>query len=224
MVIFSEYASQFFTGIRRNIIFAVISIIFPHMNTLNTIFLPVRLIFSHETVNRLGLKSMRDERYWIVAKNARGRLIDIGCGNNGLVKLYGNDSVGVDVFDFGGEAVILEDTSNLPFEDKSFNTAAFVACLNHITNREKVLQEVSRVLTDDGIVCVTMLTPLIGLIRHKLAWWDPDQKDRGMKSDEDMGLSTSYLLELFNKSGFQLIRRQKFVLGLNNFYVFRKKL
>lgn len=194
------------------------------MDVLNTIFLPFRLVFSHETVNRFGLRSMRDERYQIVANNARGRLIDIGCGNNGLVRLYGNDSVGIDVFDFGGGAVILNDTSKLPFEDKSFNTATFVACLNHITNREKVLQEVRRVLTDDGIVCVTMLTPVIGLIRHKLAWWDPDQNDRGMKSDEDMGLSTSYLLDLFYKAGFQLIKKQKFVLGLNNFYLFRKKL
>lgn len=166
---------------------------------------------------------MRDERYEIVAKNARGRLLDIGCGNNGLVKLYGHESVGVDVYDFDGGAMILEDTSKLPFGNGSFNTATFVACLNHITNREKVLEEVKRVLTDEGIICMTMLTPVIGLIRHKLAWWDPDQNDRGMKTDEAMGLSTSYLIELFDKSGFRLIKKQRFVLGLNNLYVFKKK-
>jgi SAM-dependent methyltransferase len=189
---------------------------------LNFIALPIRLIFSHETINKMGLKSLRDERYDIVRKNLRGRLIDIGCGNNALVKSYGNNSVGVDVFDFGGDAMIVEDASSLPFEEKSFQSASFVACLNHITNREEVLRETSRLLTDNGRVYMTMLTPVTGYVRHKLAWWDPDQHDRGMKSEEKMGLSHQYLVDLFSRCGFRLVKRQRFILGLNNFYVFEK--
>lgn len=66
---------------------------------LNVIGLPVRLIFSHETVNKLGLRSLKDERYDIVKRYVTGRLIDIGCGDNELVRSYGHGSVGVDVYD-----------------------------------------------------------------------------------------------------------------------------
>ncbi len=189
----------------------------------NWIFLPIRLVFSHETVNRLGLRSLRDERYAVIKKHVKGRLIDIGCGNNGLVKEYGNNSVGVDVYDFGGDALIVEDTSKLPFENKAFNTASFVACLNHIINREEVIAEVNRILSDDGRVCLTMLTPKIGTLRHKLAWWDPDQNDRGIKEGEELGLSHEYIINLFENAGFRLVIQDSFVLGLNNIYVFQKQ-
>jgi len=189
---------------------------------LNFIFLPIRLILSHETINRLGLRSLRDERYDIVKRNIHGRLIDIGCGNNELVKTYGHNSVGVDVYDFGGEALIVEDTSNLPFEDKTFQSASFVACLNHIVNRKEVLLEINRLLTRRGRVYMTMLSPAVGKLRHFLAWWDPDQHERGMKHGEEMGLSTKYLRKLFNDAGFQFILRKRFILGLNNLYIFEK--
>lgn len=189
----------------------------------NFIFLPVRLIFSHETINRFGLRSLRDERYDIVRKNLKGRLIDIGCGNNELVKTYGKNSIGVDVYDFGGGAMIVKDTSKLPFENQDFQSASFVACLNHIINRKEVLLEVNRLLKSEGRVYMTMLSPFWGVLRHKLAWWDPDQHQRGMEEEEDMGLSYKYIIELFNECGFFLVKRQRFILGLNNLYIFEKK-
>ncbi len=60
-----------------------------YSKAVNFLALPIRLVFSHETVNRLGLRSLRDERYDIIKKHLNGRLIDIGCGNNELVKSYG---------------------------------------------------------------------------------------------------------------------------------------
>lgn len=189
---------------------------------LNSIFLPVRLIFSHETVNKLGLKSLRDERYDIVERHLSGRLIDIGCGNNQLSKSYGHQSVGVDVYDFGGGALIVEDTSKLPFDDHSFDSVSFVACLNHIINREEVLKESYRLLKKGGRVYMTMLSPFWGVLRHKLAWWDADQHERGMKEGEEMGLSNTYIINLFNSCGFKLIKRERFILGINNFYIFEK--
>ena len=124
---------------------------------------------------------------------------------------------------FGGGALILEDSSKIPFEDKAFHSASFVACLNHIINRKEVLLEVNRLLNDGGRVCMTMLSPSWGVLRHKLAWWDPDQHERGMKQGEEMGLSTKYIIDLFNECGFFLVKRQRFILGINNLYVFEKK-
>lgn len=71
----------------------------------NTLCLPLRMLCSHEFVNKLGLQSLRDERYSFVRANCHGRLLDIGCGNNQLVREYGQDSVGVDVYDFGGGGI-----------------------------------------------------------------------------------------------------------------------
>lgn len=194
-----------------------------HVRFLNFIFLPFRLLFSHETVNRFGLRSLRDERYDLVKMNLKGRLIDIGCGNNELVKSYQNDSIGVDVFDFGGGAMIIKDSSHLPFPDSSFDSASFVASLNHVINRDEVLNEVHRLLKDRGRVCLTMLSPFWGVLRHKLAWWDPDQNQRGIKQGEEMGLSSEYIVNLFNNAGFDLIKRERFVLGINNLYIFEKR-
>jgi ubiquinone/menaquinone biosynthesis C-methylase UbiE len=156
-------------------------------------------------------------------KHCRGRLLDIGCGNNQLVHTYEHDSIGVDVYDFGGGALIIEDSSKLPFEVGSFETVSFVASLNHIPNREEVLKEIHRVLSERGKILLTMISPFIGTIRHKLAWWDPDQHKRGMKDGEEMGLSHEYLVSLLENAGFKFINRKRFILGMNNLYIFEKK-
>lgn len=63
------------------------------INIINALFLPIRIVMPHEWVNKMGLRSMRDERINTVRKYCKGRLLDIGCGNNELVKGYGNCSV-----------------------------------------------------------------------------------------------------------------------------------
>ena len=188
----------------------------------NIISLPIRLAFSHETVNRFGLRSVRDERYAIVRNHCKGRLLDIGCGNNQLVKDYGHDSVGVDVWDFGGGTLIVENTANLPFDNSSFQTVTFVASLNHIPNRGQVIRESYRLLSNDGLLLVTMINPFWGAIRHKLAKWDKDQREREMKKGEKMGLSHEELISIVEKGGFRLIKRLRFLLWINNLYIFRK--
>jgi SAM-dependent methyltransferase len=190
---------------------------------INTIFLPIRIIFSPETVNRLGLRSLRDERCDVVMKYCRGRLLDIGCGKNQLVRNYGHGSVGVDVYDFGGNALIVEDTSRLPFKDEFFETVSFVASLNHIPNRREVLRETNRLLSEGGRVLVTMLPPFWGTLRHKSAWWDQDQRKRGMKEGEKMGLTRRYILRIMADEGFTFIERKPLTLRLNSLYVFEKR-
>lgn len=188
---------------------------------INTICLPIRLFLSHERLNKMGLKSLRDERYDITRKHCEGKLLDIGCGNNGLVKSYGN-GLGVDVYDFGSDALIVKDSSKLPFKNKSFDTISFVACLNHIPERLKTLKEAYRLLKDNGTILMTMINPLTGYIRHKLDYWDADKHKRGFKQGEEMGLSNKYILSIMKKSGFELVKRERFILKLNNLYVFKK--
>jgi SAM-dependent methyltransferase len=191
---------------------------------LNAALLPLRIALPHETVNRLGLQSLRDERYALVMQHARGRLLDIGCGNNELAKRYGHDSVGVDVFDFGGGAMIVRDTAQLPFRDASFTSVSFVASLNHIPHRDAVLAEAHRLLCDRGLVLITMLSPFVGKVRHRLARWDEDQTERGIRKEgELMGMSQRALIGMVEGHGFRLLRRVRFVLWINSLYVFERR-
>ncbi|MHC4158982.1 MAG: class I SAM-dependent methyltransferase [Planctomycetota bacterium] len=190
---------------------------------LNAVLLPLRIVFSHEFVNKLGLRSLRDERCDKVMKQCRGRLLDIGCGNNQLVRKYGHDSIGVDVHDFGGDAVIIEDSSKLPFDDGAFDTVSFVASLNHIPNRREVLTETHRILSEHGRIVLTMISPFIGTIRHKLAWWDKDQCERELKEGEEFSLSHEYIVSLLENEGFQFAKRKRIMCCLNNIYVFEKR-
>ena len=183
--------------------------------------MPLRLVILSDTASRRwGFTSLEDERLLGVMPRIRGRLLDIGAGNNHLVRAYGN-GVGVDVYDQEGDALIVADSANLPFEDASFDTITFMASLNHIPYREQVLDEARRLLQEDGKVIVTMIGPLLGSIGHKL-WWYSEEKERGMMPGEVYGLSPRSVQEMAEASGFRVIRHSRFVYGLNNLYELAK--
>jgi len=176
----------------------------------------------HEFTSKIGLKSIRDERNEIVIKFAKGRLLDVGCGPNILVKKYGNGSVGVDVFDFSGGAIIIEDPSKLPFKENAFDTVAFVASFNHIPNRKEVITEVDRILKSYGRVIITNLEPIIGKVRHRMFWIDKIEEGREKKEGEEEGLKREYIMNLLIGCGFKLIKKVKFQF-LNKLYIFERK-
>jgi SAM-dependent methyltransferase len=155
-----------------------------------------------------------------VLPHIRGRLLDVGCGFNRLVRDYAN-GVGVDVHPWPGADVIVADSATLQWESASFDTVTIIAALNHIPNRVAVISECRRVLRPGGRVVITMLTPRTSRVWHWLrAPWDADQRERGMKSGEVFGFTSPQLLELFGRAGFTLLLRRRFMLGLNHLYVF----
>lgn len=183
---------------------------------------PLRLVILPDRISeKIGMTSLQQERVNNILPFIEGKLLDIGCGNNRLVKTYGNGT-GVDVFDWGGDARIVIDTSDLPFRNESFYTITFVASLNHIPNRDEIVIEAYRVLKGNGKVIVTMINPLLGYIGHKI-WWYSEDKERGMEVGEMYGLWKSDVIRLFQKHGFFLEIHKRFVYWMNNFFVFRKK-
>ncbi|WP_152971222.1 class I SAM-dependent methyltransferase, partial [Rhizobium ecuadorense] len=64
--------------------------------------------------------------------------------------------------DWGGDCIIVENCRQLPFEDRSFDTVCFVACLNHIPERKQALAESWRILKPGGRLIVTMIGRRIG--------------------------------------------------------------
>ena len=74
-------------------------------------------------------------RIQAVRSHVSGRLLDIGCGTNSLVRCYQGEGVGVDVHQWGDVDLLVEDSAELPFGDAQFDTVTIIAALNHIPNR-----------------------------------------------------------------------------------------
>jgi SAM-dependent methyltransferase len=165
-------------------------------------------------------EALAKRRLKAVLPHVSGRLLDVGCGFNQLVRHYAN-GVGVDVHPWAGADVVVTDTAALEWESGSFDTITIVVALNHIPNRAAVLNECRRVLRPGGRVVITMLTPRTSRIWHWLrAPWDADQRDRGLKPGEVYGFTAAEVVDLFRRSGFTLLSQQRFMLGLNRVYVF----
>jgi len=183
--------------------------------------IPFRLaLFDQEWLPIFGWTTLEEERTNAVLPHVCGRLLDIGAGKNSFVKRYG-EGVGVDVYDWGGAAVIVEDTSDLPFPDQSYDTVTFIASLNHIPYREAVLREAWRLLKPGGKLIITMINPVLGGIGHRL-WWYSEDKKRGMKPGEAGGLWSGDIIRMCQQAGFHLERHTTFIYRMNNLYVFRK--
>jgi SAM-dependent methyltransferase len=180
---------------------------------------PLRFVFFPESwCERLGLTSLERERIINVLPHVKGRLLDVGCGNNLLAKTYGN-GIGVDVYDWGGGAVILHNPHELPFEDNCFDTITLLASLNHIPDRCKMLKEIRRIQKVGGQAIVTMINPIIGYLVHRLFWRSED-KVRGMKEGECHGMWSGSLIQMFAKAGYRLSVKRNFEYGINAVYIF----
>jgi ubiquinone/menaquinone biosynthesis C-methylase UbiE len=147
-------------------------------------------------------------------------VLDVGCGGNLFVRSYG-DGVGVDVVSWAGCDQVIEDAAELPFEDASFGTVSFLACLNHISNREAALKEASRVLAPGGQLLVTMIPPMLGRFVHWLRRsHDPDQCQRHIDhSHELLGMSASQVTGLMRSAGFGPVVRKRFAFGSNSLFI-----
>ena len=181
---------------------------------------------THETpaahLDKLG-DWLYEWRMKIVLPHIKGRAIDIGCGTNDLIRRYGN-GIGVDVFQFGGADLIVEDTSELPYKNEEFDTALIIAALNHIPYREKVLQESHRILKPGGTILITMIPQGISKIWHIIrSPWDRDQHERGMEHEEVFGLSRAQVRMLLEEAGFEVTREISFMCGVNTLTIAQKK-
>lgn len=194
----------------------------PVQSLYNFLLAPLWLIvLPNHLCEKMGLTTKEHERIRAVLPHVKGYLLDIGCGENRLVKLYGN-GVGVDIIDLGGGAIILEDSSSLPFEDRQFDTISFLASLNHIPNREEVVKEAARVLKPDGIIIVTMINPILGWVGHKL-WWYGEHRKRKIQEGELDGMWAEDVISLMRSADMALVERRGFIYGMNNLFVFRKE-
>jgi SAM-dependent methyltransferase len=182
------------------------------------VFFPLRCLLSSEAAGGLGLTPIDDERLRMVLPYCRGKILDIGCGPNRLVREYGN-GIGVDVHPWQGIDVLC-DTTRQPFRDETFDTVVMLACLNHIVEKEGVLGEARRILKPGGRLLVTMIGPVTGLFCHVIRRrYDPDQMERGIDQDEQYGLSGRRIRELLRRQRFGIESGTSCLFGLNRLYI-----
>ena len=116
------------------------------------LFFPLNMWLSAERSSGLGLTPIDHERIREALPFVRGRLLDVACGDNLLVREHGT-GVGLDVHPYP-EADVCGESSSLPFASGSFDSVAMLACLNHITRRHETLTECRRVLKPEGSIWV----------------------------------------------------------------------
>lgn len=193
---------------------------------------PLRMVvLPDRRAEQLHLTSLRAERFARVLPEVRGRLLDVGAGDNALVRLYrrmaprlgveqasADASIGVDVVDWGGDCLLVESSARLPFPDAVFDTIAYVACLNHIPERAAALIEAKRLLRPGGRIVITMIGRWLGRVGHAL-WWYSEDKHRDVDPHEEMGLDPCEVLALAEQAGLRLIKIDRFVYRLNSLYV-----
>jgi SAM-dependent methyltransferase len=189
---------------------------------------PLRMVLLPDSQNeRLHLTSLRAERYAAVLPQLKGRVLDVGAGDNALIRLYQKmqygdaavvKSVGVDVIDWGGDTLKIASSDSLPFEAGSFDTVCFIACINHIPERVGALREAYRVLKPGGVVVATMIGRLIGDIGHAI-WWYSEDKHRDVAEGEVMGIDSTEMLRLFDQAGFKCVSVKRFVYGMNYLFL-----
>lgn len=161
-------------------------------------------------------------RIKMILPHIRGRLLDIGCGINKLSKVYG-DGIGIDVYQFGGADFIFENTTDIPFNNESFDTITIVGALNHIPKKKEVLREMHRVLKTDGQLIITMIPPMISKIWHFFRFpWDRDQKERGMKKGEVYGMTREETKNILVETGYKVMKEKSFMLYVNRLTIARK--
>ena len=179
---------------------------------------PLRCLLSSKAAWSLRLTPIDDERVNMVLQYCQGKILDIGCGANQLVRQY-RDGVGVDVYLWKGMDLLC-DTARQPFRDNSFETITMLACLNHIAEKEQVLREAKRLLKPGGRILITMIGPLTGYFCHVIRRrFDPDQLERGVHRDEQLGLTGGRVKRLLKGQGFKVEPGTFCLFGLNRLYI-----
>ena len=93
------------------------------------------------------------------ATHARGRLLDVGCGNEPYRKLFAGrvrEHVGCDLVQSSdGRANVLCPATELPFHGGSFDTVLITQVIEHVADHQAMLSEAFRVLRPGGALILS---------------------------------------------------------------------
>jgi SAM-dependent methyltransferase len=91
--------------------------------------------------------------------HARGKLLDIGCGNKPYEALFAShvrQHIGCDVVQSSDRRVdVICPATDLPFEDASYDTVLITQVIEHVADHRALLAEGSRVLREGGTLILS---------------------------------------------------------------------
>lgn len=149
-------------------------------------------------------------------------ILDVGCASGWFLSEISltfpkANCVGVDVYkkaiDYGKKRykeleLIQADGHNLPFKNNSFDLVICTEVLEHVVDPEKVLAEVKRVLSNDGIAIVEMDS---GNFLFKAVWYLWTNVRNGVWHHSHIyPFDAKKLEKMIIKSGFTIARKKSF--------------
>ena len=118
---------------------------------------------------------------------ARGRVLDVGCGDgslsNGIFQLPGvTEVVGIDISDrairiaqskYPHIKYKVGQVTDLPFESNFFDVVTAIELIEHVCDTQKMFKEFSRVLKTNGYLVITTTDfNLLKRVAIALLYWD----------------------------------------------------
>lgn len=157
-------------------------------------------------------------------------VLDIGCADGTFTKVLFDKTrarkiIGIDVMrgsiEFAKKRFAknkrmsfrVADAHNLPFKNNYFAALFCLEALEHVVNPLQVLQEINRVIKENGYAVI--LIPSENLL-FRIVWW-LWQMIPGKNIWQHAHLhnfSNGFLEELLEKSGFKITDNKKFLLGM----------
>jgi len=206
---------------------------------LDALAFPLRALFLFEN-DRLGLTSLRSERFDYCEREVVGTCLDVGCGRNDRFVScnLGGRGKGIDVFAYEGlrSDQILKNPTSFPFADATFDTVTFIANLNHIVPEKRAaeLAEAFRCLKRGGNIILTMGHPIAEVLSHFAVRLHDACRDtkydvdsiRGMEKGEEYYVKEGEIRERLTRAGFVKCKKKRFWTqwGLNAMYIAWKEI
>lgn len=149
-------------------------------------------------------------------------ILDVGCASGWfLSKIHARypkaKCAGIDTYkeaiDYGKRKyrklkLFYADGHKVPFKKNSFDVIICTEVLEHVISPEKVLREIERVLTKDGIAIIEMDS---GNFLFKAIWYWWTNLRRGVWRDSHIHAFNSVKLEkMIKDNGFSIVRRKVF--------------
>jgi SAM-dependent methyltransferase len=158
------------------------------------------------------------------------RVLDIGCADGELFRRIGNVGEGIGLDPDLPErtpplanAVLLRGLfpEGLP-DQRPFDVITLLAVLEHVPPKlQPVLAaECARYLKPGGHLIITVPSPFVDYILAALRFF---RLIHGMALEQHYGYDPRQTASLFAVGGLALIRARRFQLGLNHFFVFKKR-
>ncbi len=162
-----------------------------------------------------------------IPKNSR--VLDIGCADGVLFRVLSGvvrEGVGVDP---GIESGFSEENfqiikgmfpENVP-QGPKFDAVTLLAVLEHIPMDEQraLAENIYKSLKPGGLLIISVPSPQVDYVLNVLLFL---RLIDGMALHEHYGFDVRTVKDTFVGRGFEFVAHEKFQLGLNNLYVFRK--